>query len=165
MAAQMEVFKSKKFYPDANSTLRVAYGKIDGYSGRDGIKYNWYCTLDGVMEKEDSTSFDYQVPAKLHRLWATKDYGTYADKKDGKIHTTFIATNHTTGGNSGSPVLDANGNLIGTNFDRCWEGTMSDVNYDPSVCRNIVLDVRYTLFIIDKYAGAGYLLKEMEFAK
>lgn len=165
MAAQMEVFRNKKFYPDANSTLRVAYGKIDGYSGRDGINYNWYCTLDGVMQKEDSTTFDYQVPAKLHQLWAAKDYGAYADKKDGKIHTTFIASNHTTGGNSGSPVLDANGNLIGTNFDRCWEGTMSDVNYDPSVCRNIVLDVRYTLFIIDKYAGAGYLLGEMEFAK
>jgi hypothetical protein len=165
MAGQMEVFKNKKFYPDANSTLRVAYGKIDTYSARDGINYNWFCTLDGVIQKEDSTSFDYQVPAKLHQLWASKDYGTYADKKDGKIHTTFIASNHTTGGNSGSPVLDANGNLIGTNFDRCWEGTMSDVNYDPSVCRNIVLDVRYTLFIIDKYAGAGYLLKEMEFAK
>lgn len=165
MAAQMEVFKEQKFYPDANSTLRVAYGKIDDYSGRDGINYNWFCTLDGVMEKEDPNTFDYVVPAKLHELWAKKDYGTYADKKDGKLHTTFIASNHTTGGNSGSPVIDANGNLIGTNFDRCWEGTMSDVNYDASICRNIVLDVRYTLFIIDKFAGAGYLLKEMEFAK
>jgi hypothetical protein len=165
MAAQMEVFKDKKFYPDANSTLRVAYGKIDDYSARDGINYNWYCTLDGVMQKEDSTTFDYVVPAKLHQLWEKKDYGKYADKKDGKIHTTFIASNHTTGGNSGSPVIDANGNLIGTNFDRCWEGTMSDVNYDPTICRNIVLDVRYTLFIIDKFAGAGYLLNEMEFAK
>lgn len=165
MAAQMEVFKDQKFYPDANFTLRVAYGKINGYSARDGINYNWFCTLDGIMQKEDPTSFDYVVPAKLHELWEKKDYGTYADKKDGKIHTTFIASNHTTGGNSGSPVIDANGNLIGTNFDRCWEGTMSDVNYDPSICRNIVLDVRYTLFIIDKFAGAGYLLKEMEFAK
>ncbi len=165
MAAQMEVFKEQKFYPDANSTLRVAYGKIDDYSPRDGIRYNWFCTLDGVMEKEDPNTFDYVVPAKLHQLWESKDYGTYADKKDGKIHTTFIASNHTTGGNSGSPVLDANGNLIGTNFDRVWEGTMSDVNYDPSICRNIALDVRYTLFIIDKFAGAGYLLKEMEFAK
>lgn len=165
MAAQMEVFKEQKFYPDANFTLRVAYGKIDNYSPRDGINYDWYCTLDGVMEKEDPKSFDYVVPAKLHELWEKKDYGTYADKKDGKVHTTFIASNHTTGGNSGSPVIDANGNLIGTNFDRCWEGTMSDVNYDASICRNIALDVRYTLFIIDKFAGAGYLLKEMEFAK
>jgi hypothetical protein len=161
MAAQMEVFPERKFYPDANSTLRVAFGKIDDYSARDGMSYNWFCTLDGVMEKEDPNSLDYQVPPRLHQLWAAKDYGTYADKKDGKLHTSFIASNHTTGGNSGSPVLDANGNLIGTNFDRCWEGTMSDVNYDPSICRNIVLDVRYTLFIIDKYAGAGYLLKEM----
>ena len=165
MAAQMEVFKDQKFYPDANSTLRVTYGKINGYTPRDGLNYNWFCTLDGVMEKEDPNTFDYVVPAKLHELWVNKDYGTYADKKDGKIHTTFIASNHTTGGNSGSPVLDANGNLIGTNFDRCWEGTMSDVNYDPSICRNIALDVRYTLFIIDKFADAGYLLKEMEFAK
>lgn len=161
MAAQMEVFPERKFYPDANSTLRVAFGKVDEYSARDGINYNWFCTLDGVMEKEDPNSLDYQVPARLHELWAKKDYGPYADKKDGKLHTTFIASNHTTGGNSGSPVIDANGNLIGTNFDRCWEGTMSDVNYDPSICRNIILDVRYTLFIIDKYAGAGYLLKEM----
>jgi hypothetical protein len=165
MAAQMEVFKEQKFYPDANFTLRVAYGKIDDYPARDGMSYKWFCTLDGVMEKEDPSTFDYVVPAKLHDLWVKKDYGTYADKKDGKIHTTFIASNHTTGGNSGSPVLDANGNLIGTNFDRVWEGTMSDVNYDPTICRNISLDVRYTLFIIDKFAGAGYLLKEMEFVK
>lgn len=165
MAAQMEVFTEKKFYPDANSTLRIAFGKIDDYTPRDGVNYNWYSTLDGVMEKEDSTNIDYIVPPRLHQLWEAKDYGTYADKKDGKLHTGFIATNHTTGGNSGSPVLDANGNLIGTNFDRCWEGTMSDVNYDPSVCRNIALDVRYTLFIIDKYAGAGYLLSEMVFVQ
>ncbi len=165
MKAQMEVFPEKKYYPDANSTLRIAYGKVKDYAPVDGMKYNWFCTLDGVMQKEDSTTFDYHVPAKLRKLWEQKDFGTYADKKDGKMHTTFIATNHTTGGNSGSPVLDANGNLIGTNFDRVWEGTMSDVNYDPSICRNISLDVRYTLFIIDKFAGAGYLLKEMEFAK
>ncbi len=165
MKAQMEVFPEQKFYPDANSTLRVAFGKINEFIPRDGIKYNWFCTLDGVMQKEDPNSLDYKVPARLHQLWEKKDFGNYADKKDGKMHTTFIATNHTTGGNSGSPVIDANGNLIGTNFDRCWEGTMSDVNYDPNICRNIVLDVRYTLFIIDKYAGAGYLLKEMEFAK
>lgn len=161
MKAQMEVFTEKKFYPDANSTLRVAFGKVDDYEPRDGVTYNWYSTLDGVMQKEDSTSLDYIVPPRLHMLWEKKDYGNYADKKDGKLHTSFIATNHTTGGNSGSPVLDKNGNLIGTNFDRCWEGTMSDVNYDPTLCRNIVLDVRYTLFIIDKYAGAGYLLNEM----
>jgi hypothetical protein len=165
MAAQMEIFPEQKFYPDANSTLRIAFGKVDDYSPRDGVTYSWFSTLDGVMEKEDSTSLDYKVPPRLRMLWEKKDFGPYADKKDGKMHTSFIATNHTTGGNSGSPVLDANGNLIGTNFDRCWEGTMSDENFDPNVCRNISLDVRYTLFIIDKYAGAGYLLNEMVFVK
>lgn len=165
MAAQMDIFPEQKFYPDANSTLRIAFGKIDDYSPRDGVTYNWFSTLDGVMEKEDSTSLDYHVPPRLRELWEKKDFGSYADKKDGKMHTSFIATNHTTGGNSGSPVLDANGNLIGTNFDRCWEGTMSDEYFDPAICRNISLDVRYTLFIIDKYAGAGYLLNEMVFVK
>jgi Peptidase S46 len=161
MAAQMEVFPETRFYPDANSTLRVAYGNVKSYTPRDGVNYNWFCTLDGVMQKEDSTIFDYQVPPRLRMLWEKKDFGKYADKKDGKLHTSFIATNHTTGGNSGSPVIDANGNLIGTNFDRCWEGTMSDINYDPAVCRNITLDIRYTLFVIDKFGGAGYLLDEM----
>jgi hypothetical protein len=163
MKAQMEVMKdTKKFYPDANSTLRVAYGKIDSYSPRDGIRYNWYTTLDGVMEKEDPKNPEFTVFPKLKTVWMNKDFGNYADKTDGKIHTCFIASNHTTGGNSGSPVIDAQGNLIGTNFDRCWEGTMSDVMFDPSLCRNIVLDVRYTLFIIDKVGGAGYLLNEMK---
>ncbi|GAB4144993.1 MAG: S46 family peptidase [Bacteroidia bacterium] len=162
MKAQMEVFKDKKFYPDANSTLRVAFGNVDDYTPRDGVTYNWFTTLDGVIEKEDTTNPEFYVPTKLKYLYQTKDYGKYADKTDGHIHTCFIASNHTTGGNSGSPVLDAQGNLIGTNFDRCWEGTMSDINYDKDVCRNIVLDVRYTLFIIDKFAGAGYLLNEMK---
>ena len=115
------------------------------------------------MEKADSTTLDYKVPQRLKQLWSNRDFGNYADRKDGKLHTAFIATNHTTGGNSGSPVIDAYGNLIGTNFDRTWEGTISDLDYEIAVCRNISLDVRYTLFIIDKYAGAGYLLKEMEF--
>lgn len=163
MQAQMEVFKEKRFYPDANSTLRVAFGQIAPYAApKDGFNYNWYTTLDGLIAKEDPNIPDYKVPTRMKELYAAKDYGRYADPIDGKIHTCFIASNHTTGGNSGSPVFDANGNLIGTNFDRCWEGTMSDVNYDPNVCRNIVLDVRYTLFVIDKYAGAGYLLNEMK---
>jgi hypothetical protein len=162
MEAQMVVFPEKKFYPDANSTLRVAYGQVKPYEPKDGVTYNWYTTLDGVMEKEDPNIPDYKVSPKLKELHAKKDYGRYADSKTGKLHTCFIASNHTTGGNSGSPVIDANGNLIGTNFDRCWEGTMSDINYDPNVCRNITLDIRYTLFIIDKYAGAGYLMDEMK---
>lgn len=163
MKGQMDVFTEKRFYPDANSTLRVAFGQIAPYAApKDGFNYNWYTTLDGLIAKEDPNIPDYKVPARMKELYAKKDYGRYADQTDGKLHTCFIASNHTTGGNSGSPVFDANGNLIGTNFDRCWEGTMSDVNYDPNVCRNIVLDVRYTLFVIDKYAGAGYLLDEMK---
>lgn len=165
MEGQMEVMKDRKFYPDANSTLRVAYGKVEGFQPHDGINYNWFTTLDGVMEKENPAIDEYKVPAKLKTLWETKDFGTYADPHDQKIHTCFIASNHTTGGNSGSPVIDAQGNLIGTNFDRVWEGTMSDVMFDPNRCRNIVLDVRYTLFIIDKFAGAGYLLNEMKLVK
>lgn len=164
MEAQMAVFKEKNFYPDANSTLRITYGAISpypDYSAKDGYMYSWYTTLDGLIAKDSKTIPDYQVPQHMKDLYAKKDFGRYADKKDGKVHTCFIASNHTTGGNSGSPVIDADGNLIGTNFDRCWEGTMSDVNYDPNVCRNISLDVRYTLFVIDKYASAGYLLDEM----
>jgi Peptidase S46 len=164
MQAQMDVFTDRRFYPDANSTLRVSYGKVEGYSTPEGKNYNWFTTLDELIAKESDTIADYKVPQKLKDLHAKKDYGRYA-AKDGKIHTCFIASNHTTGGNSGSPVIDAQGNLIGTNFDRCWEGTMSDVNYDPSICRNITLDIRYTLFIIDKYAGAGYLIDEMVLVK
>ncbi len=166
MEAQMAVFKEKVFYPDANSTLRITYGQVSpypDYSAKDGYMYSWYTTLDGVVEKGKQYPAvpDYKVPQKIKDLVSAKEYGRYADPKDGKVHTCFIASNHTTGGNSGSPVLDANGDLIGTNFDRVWEGTMSDINYDPTICRNISLDVRYTLFVIDKYAGAGYLLDEM----
>lgn len=164
MQAQMEVFTERKFYPDANSTLRVAFGKVDGYTTKEGKAYTWFTTLDELIAKESDTIADYKVPQRLKELHAKKDYGRYA-ARDGKIHTCFIATNHTTGGNSGSPVLDAQGNLIGTNFDRCWEGTMSDINYDARVCRNITLDIRYTLFIVDKYAGAGYLIDEMVLVK
>jgi molybdopterin converting factor small subunit len=166
MEAQMLVFKEKNFYPDANSTLRITYGQVQGYpdaTAKDGYMYSWYTTLDGLIAKDKNypAVVDYVVPNKIQLLVDNKDYGRYADPTDGKIHTCFIASNHTTGGNSGSPVLDANGNLIGTNFDRVWEGTMSDISYDPTICRNISLDVRYTLFVIDKYAGAGYLLNEM----
>lgn len=164
MKAQTELVKTKKFFPDANSTLRVAYGNVKGYSATDGIIYNWFTTLDGVMAKDDPAVDEYKVPAKLKELQKNKDYGQYADA-DGKLHTCFIATNHTTGGNSGSPVIDAQGNLIGTNFDRVWEGTMSDVMFDPDRCRNIAVDIRYTLFIVDKFAGAGYLLREMNIVK
>jgi hypothetical protein len=163
--ALKETVKDKAFYPDANSTLRVAYGKVKGYKARDAVNYNYFTTLDGIIEKNNTGNEDFKAPEFLKTLYEKKNYGEYADKVDNKIHVAFVASNHTTGGNSGSPVLNGNGELIGTNFDRCWEGTMSDIMYNPEICRNIVLDVRYTLFVIDKYAGAGYLLKEMKIAR
>ncbi|MCD6067259.1 MAG: serine protease [Bacteroidetes bacterium] len=164
MAGQLKYMKGKQFYPDANSTMRLTYGKIKGTKPRDGLIYNYYTTLDGIMEKENPAIDDYVVFPRLKELYAKKDYGQYADK-NGKLRVAFIAANHTTGGNSGSPVLNAKGELIGTNFDRAWEGTMSDVMYNPDICRNISLDIRYTLFVIDKYAGAGYLINEMKLVK
>jgi hypothetical protein len=152
--------KEKKFYPDANSTLRVTYGQVKGYKARDAVQFDPYTYLDGVMQKYVPGDYEFDVPAKLRELYEKKDYGPYG--KNGKLPVCFIATNHTTGGNSGSPALDAWGNLIGLNFDRVWEGTMSDINYDASICRNIMVDIRYILFIIDKYAGAGHLVKEMK---
>ncbi len=160
MQAQMDVFKEKKFYPDANSTLRVTYGNVKGYQPRDAVKYDFYTYLDGVMDKYKPGDYEFDVPEKIRELYKNKDYGQYGDK--GKMPVCFIAKNHTTGGNSGSPALDAYGNLVGLNFDRAWEGTMSDINYDPSICRNIMVDIRYVLFVVDKYAGAGHLIKEMK---
>ncbi|RPD44584.1 S46 family peptidase [Hymenobacter sediminis] len=149
----------RKFYPDANSTLRVAYGQVAGYQPADGTQYDFYTTLDGIMEKADPTNPEFEVPARLAELYKNKDFGPYAYK--GTVPVAFIATNHTTGGNSGSPVINGRGELIGTNFDRNWEGTMSDIMFDPDRVRNITLDVRYMLFVVDKYAGAGHLVKEM----
>jgi hypothetical protein len=156
--------KNHRFYPDANFTLRVTYGKVLGYEPRDAVKYKHFTTLEGVMEKENPDIYDYVVEDKLKELYQDKDYGRYA-AEDGRMHVCFIASNHTSGGNSGSPVLDADGNLLGLNFDRNWEGTMSDLMYDPDMCRNITLDIRYTLFIIDRFAGAGHLVDEMTIVK
>ncbi len=161
MQAQLEVFKEKRFYPDANSTLRVTYGKAKGSEPRDGIKYAMYTYLDGVMEKYVPGDYEFDVPAKLIELYNKKDYGRYGVK--GKQPVCFIATNHTTGGNSGSPALDAHGNLIGLNFDRAWEGTMSDIFYDADICRNIMVDIRYVTFIIDKFANAQNIISELKF--
>ena len=158
--ALMEKDADKTFYPDANLTLRVTYGNIKGFSPADGIEYQCYTTLDGVMQKENPDIFDYKVHPRLKELYEKKDYGRYANSK-GELPVCFVATNHTTGGNSGSPVIDANGRLIGVNFDRVWEGTMSDINYDVDRCRNISLDIRYFLFIVDKFAGAQNLINEM----
>ena len=160
MRAQMEMQADKRFYPDANFTLRVTYGHVKGFSPDDAKTYNFYTTLSGIMEKEDPEIYDYVVEDKLKSLYETKDYGVYGEP-DGTMRVCFIGTNHTTGGNSGSPVLDADGHLVGLNFDRCWESTMSDLYYDLSQCRNIALDIRYCLFIIDKFAGASHLVDEM----
>jgi len=159
MAAQMKFESDKVFYPDANFTLRVSYGQVKGYDARDAVEYKHFTTLEGIMEKDNPDIYDYRVPAKLKELYANKDYGRY--EVDGTVPVCFVATNHTTGGNSGSPVLNADGHLIGINFDRAWEGVMSDLMFNPEQCRNISLDMRYVLFIVDKMAGAGYLLDEM----
>ncbi|MGM0613019.1 MAG: S46 family peptidase [Bacteroidota bacterium] len=156
----MKKNQDEYFYPDANSTLRITYGKVDGYSPKNAVNYRHYTTLKGIFEKVASGAHDYNAPEKLRTLYENKDYGRYADD-DGRLHTCFIASNHTSGGNSGSPLLNANGELIGLNFDRNWEGTMSDLMYDPDQCRNISVDIRYVLFIIDKFAGADHLLEEM----
>jgi len=161
MTALMEALPNARYFPDANSTLRVTYGQVRGYSPKDAVYYNHVSYLDGVIEKYIPGDYEFDVPQKLHDLHASKDYGTYADT-NGKVPVCFLGTNHTTGGNSGSPAIDAHGNLVGLNFDRVWEGTMSDMNYDPEICRNIMVDLRYVLFIIDKYAGAKHLIDEMK---
>lgn len=160
MKGQIEFNKNKIFYPDANSTLRVAYGKICGYSPIDAIYYKPSSTLEGIIEKDNPDVYDYNIPEKLREIYKNKDYGLWGT--DGTMPVCFLADNHTSGGNSGSPVINRNGELIGINFDRVWEGTMSDVAFDPEMCRNISLDIRYVLFIIDKYANADWLIKEMD---
>jgi len=160
MKALMETFPEQRFFPDANSTLRVTYGQVKGYNPKDAVNYEPISYLGGVMEKYIPGDYEFDVPEKLRQLYLAKDFGPYGE--NGKMPVNFIGTNHTTGGNSGSPAIDAQGNLIGLNFDRVWEGTMSDYYYDPAICRNIMVDVRYILFIIDKYAGSTRLIKEMK---
>ncbi len=160
MKALIETFPEERFFPDANSTLRVTYGKVSGYSPTDAVYYQPVSYLKGVMEKYKPGDYEFDVPEKLKALYQQKDYGIYGD--NGKMPVNFIGTNHTTGGNSGSPVIDAHGNLIGLNFDRVWEGTMSDYYYDPDICRNIMVDLRYVLFIIDKFAGNQRIIDELK---
>ncbi|HPW66666.1 MAG TPA: S46 family peptidase [Salinivirgaceae bacterium] len=150
----------RQFYPDANSSFRIAYGKTKGYESVDSGYYEWYTTLDGVIEKGNLGVYDYVVPDKLKDLYKSKDFGTYTGE-DGKVSVCFAATNHTTGGNSGSPVVDAHGRLVGINFDRAWEGVMSDMYYNPEICRNISLDIRFALFIIERYGKAQNIIKEL----
>lgn len=160
MAGLMEVFDKERFYPDANSTMRVSYGLVEGYTPAPGKTYDYATYLDGVVAKYQPGDYEFDLPKKLLELHAAKDYGPYADA-EGRMPVCFLGSNHTTGGNSGSPAIDARGRLVGLNFDRVWEGTMSDIYYDRSICRNIMVDMRYVLFIIDKLGGAKHLVDEM----
>ena len=157
----LAMYQDKANFPDANFSLRLTFGQVKGYRPKDAVYYNCQTTLDGVMEKEDSTNWEFVVPSRLKALYEAKDFGRY-QMPDGRMPVAFSATTHTTGGNSGSPVLNANGELIGINFDRNWEGVGGDIQYLPDYQRSIIVDIRYVLFLIDKYAGAGYLLEEMD---
>ena len=159
MAAQRAVFEDRGFYPDANQSLRVTYGQVEGMRPRDAVVYQPYTTLEGKVAKYVPGDYEFDLPQKLLDLHAAGDYGRYG--QDGELRVAFIASNHTSGGNSGSPVIDGEGRLIGLNFDRNWEGTMSDIDYDPTQCRNISVDVRYILWLIDVYAEADHLIEEM----
>jgi V8-like Glu-specific endopeptidase len=160
IAGLREMNPDKKFYPNANSTMRVTYGQVLDYYPADAIHYDYVTTLDGVMEKEDPKNEEFIVPAKLKDLYLKKDFGPYADKS-GKLVTCFLSNNDITGGNSGSPIINGNGELLGLAFDGNWEAMSGDVAFEPELQRTINVDIRYVLFIIDKYAGAGYLVKEM----
>ncbi len=156
----MKLADGKPIYPDANSTLRLTYGRVLPYSPADGVKYGYYTTLKGVMEKEDPNNREFVVPAKLKQLYQAKDFGRYA-LPDGEMPVCFIVNTDNTGGNSGSPVFNAKGELIGTGFDRNYEGLTGDIAFRPSSQRAACVDIRYTLFIIDKFAGASHLIKEL----
>ena len=164
MQALREWDKERAFYPDANFTLRVAYGKVTGYENADGEYHTHLTTIDGIIAKDNPEIYDYDIPQSLRDIYRTKDYGRWAIEQNGKksVPVCFLASNHTTGGNSGSPVLNGKGQLIGINFDRTWRSTMSDIEFDPSICRNISVDIRYVLFVVDRIGGAGYLLEEMD---
>jgi hypothetical protein len=160
IAGLREMMPKKTFYSDANSTLRVSYGQVEDYFPADAIHYDYVTTLDGVMEKEDPNNEEFIVPPKLKELWQKKDYGRYADQS-GKLVTCFLSNNDITGGNSGSPVINGDGELIGLAFDGNWEAMSGDIAFEPALQRTINVDIRFVLFIIDKYAGAKHLVNEM----
>lgn len=164
MQALREWDKERAFYPDANFTLRVAYGTVTGYENADGEYHTHLTTIDGIIAKDNPEIYDYDIPQSLRDIYKSKDYGRWAIERNGKksVPVCFLASNHTSGGNSGSPVLNGKGELIGINFDRTWRSTMSDIEFDPTICRNISVDIRYVLFVMDRIGGAGYLLEEMD---
>jgi len=159
VAGLKEMDPNKKYYPNANSTMRLTYGKILDYYPADAVHYNYFTTLKGVIDKEDSTNDEFIVPAKLKQLYKNKDYGRYAE--NGEMNVCFLTNNDITGGNSGSPVINGDGQLIGLAFDGNWEAMANNIVYNPELQRTICVDIRYVLFIIDKYAGATNLIKEM----
>ena len=155
----MESYPERSFFSDANSTMRLTYGKVEGSKPRDGMSYDWFTTIDGIIDKYNTGESDFKIPTRLQNLYDEKNYGRYG--ANGTLNICFLGSNHTTGGNSGSPALDSKGQLIGINFDRTWESTMSDVLFDENICRNIMVDIRYVLWVIDIYADAGHLVNEM----
>lgn len=163
-AGLLEWKKGEPSYPDANFTMRYTYGTVGGYSPKDAVVYKHYTTLDGVMEKEDPDNWEFVVPEKLKELWKNKDYGQYANA-DGEMVTCFLSNNDITGGNSGSPIMNARGELIGLAFDGNWESMSSDVMFEPDLQRCINVDIRYVLFTIDKFGGAGHLVDEMDIVR
>ena len=160
----MEWKAGEPSYPDANSTMRLTYGTVKSYSPKDGVLYKHYTTLKGVIEKENNDDYEFRVPARLHEIYVTKDYGPYANEK-GELPACFLINCDITGGNSGSPVMDADGNLIGLAFDGNWESMSSDVMFEPDLQRCICVDIRYVLLLLDKFGGAGYLLDEMNIVR
>ncbi|HKK40355.1 MAG TPA: S46 family peptidase, partial [Cryomorphaceae bacterium] len=164
IAGLREMNPDKEYYPDANSTMRFSFGNVANYEPKDGVTYNYFTTLEGVMEKMDPDDDEFQVPAKLVELYKAKDYGQYADE-NGDLVVNFISTNDITGGNSGSPVINGNGELVGLAFDGNWEAMSGDINFEKSIQRTISVDIRYVLFIVDKYAGAQNLIDEMTLVK
>ena len=163
-AALLAWNKGKPSYPDANFTMRLTYGTVMPYSPKDGVSYWYWCTANGILEKENPDDYEFRVPAKVHELIVNKDFGRYADK-DGQLHTCFLSNNDITGGNSGSPVLDADGNLIGLAFDGNWESMSSDVMFEPDLQRCINVDIRYVLWMVEKWGEAHNIIKELDFAK
>ena len=163
VAGKQIMFPNEKHWPDANSTLRITYGKLEGSSPKDGMMYEDHTTIDGIIEKNKSGNPDFELLPRMFDLYNKKEFGPYA--QDNELWVCFSASNHTTGGNSGSPVLNENGQLIGINFDRTWESTMSDYMFDPSRCRNVVCDIRYVLWVIDIYSNANHLIKELNIVR
>jgi hypothetical protein len=163
VAGKYEMFPDAKHWADANSTLRITYGQLEGSAPADGMMYTEHTTLDGIIAKYNTGNPDFELLPRMLEMHGNKDYGDYA--QNGELWVCFTGSNHTTGGNSGSPVIDANGNLMGLNFDRTWESTMSDYMFDPNRCRNVVVDIRYVLWVMDKYSGAKHLVDEMVLVK